>query len=104
MPEETNKRWKFLLGQGQAGVSLACDLPTQLGYDPDNPRARAEIGVVGMSCPSLKETEILFDGIAMDRVSIRGSINHPHIVLWAMYKAVAEKQGVPSHKMSGSVH
>jgi methylmalonyl-CoA mutase, N-terminal domain len=104
MPEETNRRWKFLLAQGQAGVSLACDLPTQLGYDPDNPLAASEIGVVGMSCPSLKEMEILFDGIPLDKVSIRGSINHPHIVLWAMYMAIAEKQGVPSKKMSGNVH
>src|SRR3972149_988166 len=104
MPEETNKRWKFLLGQGQQGVSLACDLPTQLGYDPDHPMAGAEIGVVGMSCPSLREMETLFHGIAMDKVSIRGSINHPHIVLWAMYMAVAERQGVPPEKMGGNVH
>lgn len=104
MPEETNERWKFLLGQGQTGVSLACDLPTQLGYDPDNPLAGPEIGVVGASCPSLKEAEVLFDGIPLDRITIRGSINHPHIVLWAMYMAVAEKQGVPPEKMGGNVH
>jgi len=104
MPEETNERWKFLLGQGQTGVSLACDLPTQLGYDPDNPLAGPEIGVVGASCPSLKEAEFLFDGIPLDRITIRGSINHPHIVLWAMYMAVAEKQGVPPEKMGGTVH
>ncbi|UCF85216.1 MAG: methylmalonyl-CoA mutase, partial [Desulfobacteraceae bacterium] len=93
-PEDTNRRWKFLLGQGQTGVSLATDLPTQLGYDPDNPVAAPEIGVVGVSCPSLKEVETLFKGIPMDKVSILGSINHPHIVLWAMYIAAAEKQGV----------
>ena len=104
MPEETNERWKFLLRQGQTGVSLACDLPTQLGYDPDNPLAGPEIGVVGASCPSLKEAEVLFDGIPLDRITIRGSINHPHIVLWAMYMAVAEKQGVPPEKMGGTVH
>ncbi|MBW1998408.1 MAG: methylmalonyl-CoA mutase [Deltaproteobacteria bacterium] len=103
-PEDTNERWKFLLGQGQSGVSLACDLPTQLGYDPDNPLAEAEIGVVGVSCPSLKEVETLFNEIPLDRVSIRGSINHPHPILWSMYMAVAEEQGVPSQKLSGSVH
>lgn len=104
MPEDTNKRWKFLLSQGQTGVSLATDLPTQLGYDPDNPLAEAEIGVVGASCPSLKEVETLFDGIPMDRITIRGSINHPHIILWSMYMAVAERQGVSSEKLGGNVH
>ena len=104
MPEDTNKRWKFLLSQGQTGVSLACDLPTQLGYDPDHPLAESEVGGVGVSCPSIKEVESLFDGIPMDKITIRGSINHPHIVLWAMYLAVAEKQGVSSEKLGGNVH
>ncbi len=104
MPEDTNKRWKFLLQQGQTGVSLACDLPTQLGYDPDNPLAESEIGVVGVSCPSLREVELMFDGIAMDKVTVRGSINHASIVLWAMYIAAAERQGVPSEKVGGNVH
>lgn len=104
MPEETNRRWKFLLHQGQTGVSLACDLPTQLGYDPDYSLAESEIGVVGVSCPSINEVELLFDGIPMDTITIRGSTNHPHIVLWAMYIAVAEKQGVPPEKLGGNVH
>jgi methylmalonyl-CoA mutase N-terminal domain/subunit len=104
MSEDTNKRWKFLLQQGQTGVSLACDLPTQLGYDPDNPIAESDVGVVGMSCPSVKEVELLFDGIPMDKVTIRGSINHPHIVLWAMYIAVAEQEGVPPEKLGGTIH
>ncbi len=104
MPEDTNQRWKFLLDEGQNGVSLATDLPTQLGYDPDHPLASSEIGVVGMSCPSLKEVEILFDGIPLDKITVRGSINHPHMVLWSMYMAVAEQQGVPTHKMGGTVH
>lgn len=104
MPEDTNKRWKFLLSQGQAGVSLAPDLPTQLGYDPDNPLAEPEIGVVGVSCPSLKEVEALFDGIPMDKITVRGSINHTHMVLWAMYMAVAEKQGIPLERLGGNVH
>lgn len=102
-PEDTNKRFKHLLEHGQTGVSLACDLPTQLGYDPDNPLASSEVGVVGVSCPSLKEAELIFDGIPLDRISIRGSINHPHIVLWSMYMAVTEKQGVSLDKLSGNV-
>ncbi|MDP2644512.1 MAG: methylmalonyl-CoA mutase family protein [Desulfobacterales bacterium] len=104
MPEDTNKRWKFLLSEGQEGVSLATDLPTQLGYDPDDEMATAEVGVVGVSCPSLKEVEELFDGISMDRITIRGSINHPHMVIWAMYMAAAEKQGVSSRQLGGNVH
>jgi len=104
MPEDTNLRWKFPLEQGQSGVSLATDLPTQLGLDPDHPLAESEVGVVGVSCPSLREVEVLFDGIPMDRNRILGSINHPHMVLWAMYMAVAGQQGVPTEKMGGSVH
>jgi len=104
MPEDTNKRFKLLLDQGQTGVSLACDLPTQLGYNPDDALASFEVGVVGVSCPSLKEAETIFAGIPLDRVSIRGSICHPHIVLWSMYMAVAEKQGAPIDRMSGNVH
>lgn len=104
MPEDTNKRFKLLLDQGQTGVSLACDLPTQLGYDPDSAFASSEVGMVGVSCPSLKEAEIIFDGIPLDRVSIRGSICHPHVVLWSMYMAVAQKQGVPIRKLGGNVH
>ena len=104
MPEDTNKRWKVLLEQGQTGVSLACDLPTQLGYDPDYPLAESEIGVVGVSCPSLKEAELLFDGIPLDKITIRGSISHSHMVLWAMFISIAEKQGVPPEKVGGSVH
>jgi methylmalonyl-CoA mutase N-terminal domain/subunit len=103
-PEDTNRRFKVLLEQGQTGVSLACDLPTQLGYDPDDSLAEGEVGVVGVSCPSLKEAETIFDGIPLDRISIRGSICHPHIVLWAMYMAVARRQGASIDKMSGNVH
>lgn len=104
MPEDTNRRWKFLLSQGQTGVSLACDLPTQLGYDPDHPLAEFEVGVVGVSCASLKEVAALFDGIPMDKITVIGSINHPSMILWSMYMAVAEKQGVPPEKLGGTVH
>ena len=103
-PEDTNQRFKLLLQEGQTGVSLACDLPTQLGYDPDNLIANSEVGVVGVSCPSLSEAETIFNGIPLDKTSIRGSICHPHIVLWSMYMAVAEKQGAAINKISGTVH
>ena len=103
-PEDTNRRFKLLLDQGQTGVSLACDLPTQLGYDPDDALASSEVGVVGASCPSLKEAEAIFDGIPLERISIRGSICHPHIVLWSMFMAVLEKQGGPIDRLSGTVH
>lgn len=102
-PEETNRRWKFLLNEGQRGLSLACDLPTQLGYDPDDPLAEAEVGAVGASCSSLKEMEILFDGIPQDKITMRCSINAPHIIWWSMYIALAEKKGIPPHKLRGSV-
>jgi len=103
-PEDTNQRFKLLLDQGQTGVSLACDLPTQLGYDPDDALASSEVGVVGVSCPSLKEAEAIFDGIPLERISIRGSICHLHIVLWSMFMAVLEKQGGPLDRLSGTVH
>jgi len=103
-PEDTNHRFKLLLEQGQTGVSLACDLPTQLGYDPDEDLASSEVGVVGVSCPSLKEAEVIFDGIPLERISIRGSICHPHIVLWSMYMAVLEKQGGRLDRLSGNIN
>ena len=99
-PEDTNKRWKYLIDQGQDGVSLSCDLPTQLGYDPDHPLAEGQVGVVGGSCPSLKEVETMFDGIPMDRIRIRGSTCHPHIILYSMIMAAAEKKGVPRDKLT----
>lgn len=102
-PEDTNKRFKLLLSEGQTGVSLACDLPTQLGYDSDNPLVESEVGVIGVACPSLKEAETIFDGIPLDRITIRGSIDHPHMILWSMYMATAEKQGVSSDKLGGNV-
>ncbi len=102
-PEDTNKLFKFLLSQGQNGVSMACDLPTQLGYDSDNPMAKVDVGNVGVSCPSLKEAEVIFDGIPMDQIIILGSTSHPHMILWSMYMAAAEKKGIPSDKLSGTV-
>ncbi len=100
--EETNKRFKFLLREGQPGLSVAFDLPTQLGYDSDDPMAAGEVGKVGVAIDTLADMEALFDGIPLDRVSTSMTINAPAAVLVAMYAAVAEKQGVPLHKVSGT--
>ncbi|MBO8163105.1 MAG: methylmalonyl-CoA mutase family protein [Brevibacillus sp.] len=101
--EETNKRFRYLLKQGQTGLSVAFDLPTQIGYDSDDPMAAGEVGKVGVAIDSLEDMETLFDGIPLDQVSTSMTINAPASVLLAMYIAVAEKQGVPSSKLSGTI-
>lgn len=101
--EESNARYKFLLSQGQTGLSVAFDLPTQIGYDSDSPFAEGEVGKVGVAIDTLADMETLFDGIPLDKVSTSMTINAPATVLLAMYIAVAEKQGVPAKKLSGTV-
>jgi methylmalonyl-CoA mutase, N-terminal domain len=101
-PEATNERFKFLLGQGQPGLSTAFDLPTQMGLDSDDERAAGEVGQVGVAIDSLADMETVFDGIPLDRVSTSMTINAPAPVLVAMYVAVADKQGVPHEKVSGT--
>ncbi len=101
--EETNKRFRYLLEQGQTGLSVAFDLPTQIGYDSDDPMATGEVGKVGVAIDSLEDMETLFEGIPLDRVSTSMTINAPASVLLAMYIAVAEKQGVSSDKLSGTI-
>jgi methylmalonyl-CoA mutase N-terminal domain/subunit len=101
--EETNARYKFLLGQGQTGLSVAFDLPTQIGYDADDPIAAGEVGKVGVSISSLADMERLFDGIPLDQVSTSMTINAPAAVLLAMYVVVAKKQGVPPGKLRGTI-
>jgi len=101
--EESNERYKYLLEQGQTGLSVAFDLPTQIGYDSDHPLAQGEVGKVGVAIDSLADMETLFAGIPLDKVSTSMTINAPAAVLLAMYIAVAEKQGVPSHKLSGTI-
>jgi methylmalonyl-CoA mutase, N-terminal domain len=102
-PEETNKRYKYLLEQGQTGLSVAFDLPTQIGYDSDHPLAEGEVGKVGVAIDSLKDMEILFDGIPLDKVSTSMTINATAAILLAMYLAVAEKQGVKTEALQGTV-
>ncbi len=101
--EESNKRYKYLLQQGQTGLSVAFDLPTQIGYDSDDPMAEGEVGRVGVAIDSLEDMEILFDGIPLDQVSTSMTINSTAMILLAMYIAVAEKQGVSQDKLSGTI-
>ncbi len=100
---ETNQRFKFLLEQGQTGLSIAFDLPTQIGYDSDDPLAQGEVGKVGVAIDSLADMEVLFEGIPLDKVSTSMTINAPASVLLAMYIAVAEKQGVSMDKLRGTI-
>src|SRR5699024_10531866 len=101
--EESNKRYKYLLEQGQTGLSVAFDLPTQIGYDSDHGLSQGEVGKVGVAIDSLKDMETLFDGIPLDKVSTSMTINAPASVLLAMYMVVGEKQGVPMNKLRGTI-
>jgi methylmalonyl-CoA mutase N-terminal domain/subunit len=101
--EESNQRYKFLVEQGSSGLSVAFDLPTQIGYDSDHALAEGEVGKVGVAIDSLADMELLFDGIPLDKVSTSMTINAPASVLLAMYIAVAEKQGVSADKLRGTI-
>ena len=100
--EETNQRFKYLLGQGQTGLSIAFDLPTLMGYDTDAPESLGEFGKCGVAVSSLKDMEILLDGIPLDKVSTSMTINSPAAIIWAMYIATAEKQGVGAEQLRGT--
>ena len=101
--EESNKRYRYLLEQGQTGLSVAFDLPTQIGYDSDDPQAEGEVGKVGVAIDTLQDVEILFDSIPLDKISTSMTINAPAAILLAMYIAVAEKQGVSKEKLRGTI-
>ena len=101
--EESNKRYKYLIENGSSGLSVAFDLPTQMGYDSSDEISQGEVGKVGVAIDSLKDMEILFDGIPLDKVSTSMTINAPASVLLAMYIAVAEKQGVSADKLRGTI-
>ncbi len=101
--EESNQRYKFLLSQGQTGLSIAFDLCTQIGYDSDDPICVGEVGKVGVAIDSLADMEILFDGIPLDKVSTSMTINAPAAIVLAMYIAVAEKQGVALDQLTGTI-
>lgn len=101
--EESNERYRYLLSQGQTGLSVAFDLPTQIGYDSDDPMAEGEVGKVGVAIDSLEDMEILFEGIPLDKVSTSMTINSTAAILLAMYIAVGEKQGVDPSKLTGTI-
>ncbi|MCD6401637.1 MAG: methylmalonyl-CoA mutase family protein [Anaerolineales bacterium] len=103
MAEETNQRFKYLLEQGQTGLSIAFDLPTLMGYDSDAPEAIGEFGKCGVAVSSLEDMEILLDGIPLDKVSTSMTINSPAAIIWAMYLATAEKQGVHPNQLRGTI-
>lgn len=100
---ESNERYKYLLSKGQTGLSVAFDMPTIMGYDSDHPRSLGEVGRVGVAIDSLEDMETLFDGIPLDKVSTSMTTNAPAAILWCLYIATAEKQGVPSEKLTGTI-
>jgi methylmalonyl-CoA mutase N-terminal domain/subunit len=102
-PEETNERYKYLLDHGSQGLSVAFDLPTLMGYDSDHMMSEGEVGKCGVAIDSLEDMEILFNGIDLEKTTVSMTINSPASVLWAMYLAVAEKQGADLKKVSGTI-
>jgi len=101
--EETNERFHYLVSQGQTGLSTAFDMPTLMGYDTDDPKASGECGKCGVAIDTLKDMEILFDGLPVDKLTASMTINPPAPVLWAMYIATAEKRGIPREKLGGTI-
>jgi methylmalonyl-CoA mutase N-terminal domain/subunit len=102
-PEETNRRYKYLLEHGGSGLSVAFDLPTLMGYDSDHPASEGEVGKCGVAIDSLEDMEILFSGIDLEKTTVSMTINSPASVLWAMYLVVAENQGADWKKISGTI-
>ena len=102
-PEETNARFKFLLEQGQTGLSVAFDMPTLYGYDTDDPRGFGEFGTCGVAVSSLADMETLFEGIKLDEITTSMTINSPAAIIWAMYIALAEKQGASMNRLGGTI-
>ena len=102
-PEETNKRYKYLLAHGGGGLSVAFDLPTLMGYDSDHMQSEGEVGKCGVAIDSLEDMEILFDGIDLEKTTVSMTINSPASILWAMYLVVAEKQGADWKKLGGTI-
>src|SRR5262245_24765453 len=100
---DANRRFRYLLSQGVTGLSIAFDLPTQIGYDSDDPLARGEVGRVGVAIDSIEDTAAIFAGIPLDRVSTSMTINATAIILLALYVATARRQNVPLHQLAGTV-
>lgn len=102
-PQKTNERFHFLLNQGQTGLSVAYDMPTLMGYDPDHPISAGEVGKCGVNVASLRDMENLFDGIDLGKISVSQTINGPAVILLAFYIALAEKQKVPLNQLTGTL-
>ena len=102
-PQKTNERFHFLLNQGQTGLSVAYDMPTLMGYDPDHPISAGEVGKCGVNVASLRDMEILFDGIDLGKISVSQTINGPAVILLAFYIALAEKQQIPLNQLTGTL-
>jgi methylmalonyl-CoA mutase, N-terminal domain len=102
-PEQTNRRFRYLLAQGQTGLSTAFDFPTLMGYDSDSPRALGEVGMCGVAVDTLRDMQILFDEIPLDRVTTSMTINGPAIVLLSFYIALADVRGIPRGRIGGTV-
>src|SRR5437879_9716764 len=101
--ETTNERFHFLLEHGQTGLSCAFDLPTQMGYDSDHPRAEGEVGKVGVAIDSLADMRLLLDGIPVDEVTTSMTINSTAAILLLLYELVAEERGIPSSALGGTI-
>jgi methylmalonyl-CoA mutase N-terminal domain/subunit len=101
--EETNKRYHYLLEHGETGLSVAFDYPTLYGYDTDHPLARGEFGKCGVAISSLQDMQLLFDGIPLDKITTSMTINGPAAIIWAMYIANAENQGIGKEKIGGTI-
>jgi methylmalonyl-CoA mutase N-terminal domain/subunit len=102
-PQDTNQRFKFLLAEGQTGLSTAFDMPTLMGYDPDHPRARGEVGREGVSVATLEDMDVLFDGIPLQSVTTSMTVNATAVVLLALYEALAESRGIGPEKLGGTI-
>ncbi|MCK6593381.1 MAG: methylmalonyl-CoA mutase family protein, partial [Polyangiaceae bacterium] len=102
-PEQTNQRFKYLLAEGQTGLSTAFDFPTLMGYDSDSPRSLGEVGMCGVAVDTLRDMEVLFDGIPLDKVTTSMTINGPAIVLLCFYIALADKRGISRKAIGGTV-
>ncbi len=102
-PEDTNRRFRYLLDQGQMGLSVAFDFPTLMGYDSDSPRARGEVGVCGVAVDTLRDMQILFEGIPLDRITTSMTINGPAVVLLALYVALADERGIDRQQVGGTI-
>ncbi|MBL8072512.1 MAG: methylmalonyl-CoA mutase, partial [Nitrospira sp.] len=102
-PEETNQRFRYLLSQGQTGLSTAFDLPTLMGYDSDHPKAHGEVGVCGVAIDSLEDIEILYKDLPLDKVSTSMTINGPAVIIYAMFLANAKKRGIDWKYLNGTL-